>query len=297
MECIDQLSEGPDRPIYNFSSNIERSRKHHIHQLLNNQNHNVEDEKVEKLQHECDLFLLSSHSSYLADISLYNFADLGRRNVNGWGIGYYQNENAKVVKSNEPANNGTVSREFKIASQAISSPIILGHLRFTSRGTNRVENNHPFKLHFLNHNWLFIHNGSASSGIQLVPYERRLLVNSDNDSPRIFEFLREKIVDYVMSSPKKSLIEACRNAFIELLKKDPNGSFNIILSNGHINFVFIHWRTFYLLKREKGNGDTMIISTLKLNDEEEWIPFDKLSDKRAKMLVFSGPSLIFNGDI
>ena len=84
--------------------------------------------------------------------------------------------------------------------------------------------------------------------------------------------------------------------FHALLEADP-GKFNVILTNGHISFVFIHHRPFYVLHREKKAGDVALVSTLKLTAEEEWVKFDVKQGKKAKMLVFNGPMLILNGDI
>jgi hypothetical protein len=94
-----------------------------------------------------------------------------------------------------------------------------------------------------------------------------------------------------------SLIEACRRAFGKLLEFDPQGQFNLILSNGHLTFVFVHWRPFYLLHRPKQTGNVALISTLKLTNHEEWIEVNKLPGKQAKMLVFGSPSLVLNDHI
>src|SRR5437868_5017718 len=100
--------------------------------------------------HECDLFLLSSHVPYVADRILPGFARKGCRNIHGWGIGSYAGSEARVVRRSEPAaSDVSLSKEFATEVEVISSPIILGHLRLTSRGQTRVENNHPFRLNFL----------------------------------------------------------------------------------------------------------------------------------------------------
>jgi len=188
------------------------------------------------IPHECDLFLMSSHNIWTANHSLNSFAKRGRRNVDGWGIGYYRNGTANILKSEIAAtNNGDITREFNIAMNAISSETILGHLRLTSRGGTTIDNNHPFKLNFLNYDWLMIHNGTGQRINNLIPYQDQLLVNSTNDSARAFEFLRREIISYYCSDSKKSLIEAVRYAYSKLLEEDPAGSYNMILSNGYIN--------------------------------------------------------------
>ena len=197
-----------------------------------------------------------------------------------------------------PAFEGEqLSGEFGAAVEVVSSPTIVGHLRLTSRGQTRVENNHPFRLDFLGYQWLLVHNGTARRHAELVSPTERLLTEADSDTPRVFEFLRREIIAYYEDRPQHSLIAACRQAFGKLLAADPQGKFNVILSNGHLTFVVVHWRTFYLLHRPKETGSVALISTLKLTDQEEWIEINKLSSKSAKMLVFGGPSLVFNGDI
>lgn len=250
--------------------------------------------------HECDLFLLSSYKSYFANNILEEFASLGRRNVNGWGLASYDIEGrANILRSAEPAfetGNGDLSREFYIASRAVSSNVILGHLRLTSRGSNYVYNNHPFKLNFLESDWTLIHNGTAHNPERLVPPEEHLITESDNDSARVFEFMRNKMIAYYLDNPKKSIIKGCRFAYKELINNH-EGKFNLVISNGYISFVFIHFRPFFFLNREKERGHVSLLSTLKLTDDEEWLEINKRRNKKAKMLVLSGPLLIFNGDI
>lgn len=253
---------------------------------------------TEESRHECDLFLLSSHQDYFADSALTQFASLGSRNIHGWGIAGYRRGRANVLRSADPAiekGSGDLSREFYMAIKAVSSSTILGHLRLTSAGAVFESNNHPFKLNFLGYDWTMVHNGTASNYETLVPHDERLLVESNNDSARVFEFLRKRIIGYYLENSRRSLIEGCRKAYGDLLER--GGKFNIILSNGYLSFVFIHFRPFYLLSREKQMGDAALLSTLWLTGDEEWTVFNKLQGKNAKMLVFSGPTLVLNGDI
>jgi predicted glutamine amidotransferase len=249
--------------------------------------------------HECDLFLMSSHQAYAAHRALPEFARRGATNIHGWGIGYYAGREGRVLRSEDQAldlGSGDLSREFAIAVQAVSSPVVLGHLRLASHGNVRVENNHPFRLQYLGYDWLMIHNGTARDSERLVPPDQRILTGSTCDSARVAEFVRAEITAYLARDPRKSLIEAVRRAFTHLLERDA-GKFNLILSNGHLSFALIHWRPFYLLNREKVSGDVAMLSTLKLTDDEEWLKLDPLPNHKAKMLVFSGPTLIANGDL
>lgn len=250
------------------------------------------------INHDCDLFLMSSHSKYYANNALHNFAKYGKGNVDGWGIGYYINNRSQIIKSSESVytiKTNNLNNEFSGAIKNIKSTTILGHLRLASRGAVMEENSHPFSLNFLNYDWLFVHNGTAYNTDKFGPKAGYLLKDSTNDSARVFEFMRKNIISYYTSNPKHSLIEACRNSYLKLLKTDPLGKYNIILSNGHISFSFVHWRNFYMLAREKDAGNALLISTIKLTEIEEWIKFE--NRQKARMLVFNGPSLIFNGNV
>jgi predicted glutamine amidotransferase len=168
--------------------------------------------------HNCDLFMLSSHHPYYAKESLTEFAILGHRNTDGWGLGSYDSGHANIVRSSDAAlADGEINREFRVAMSATHSSLIIGHLRLTSSGKSSVENNHPFKLHFLGYDWLLIHNGTARCKNELVPYNERLLLDSDSDTPRIFEFMRHHIINYYYEKPAKSLIESCCYAYKKLL--------------------------------------------------------------------------------
>ncbi len=247
-------------------------------------------------EHECDLFLFTSHSPYFVDRTLPRFAQECWLNPHGWGIGFYTDGKARVVRSEErAAPRGVPSREFVTAANSIASPVILGHVRWASIGSVRPENNHPFCLNFLGYDWLLIHNGTSGGRIP-VRADDRLLGEATNDSARVFEFIRRRMIDYCGSSPMHSLTEACSRAYSALLREDPLGTYNIILSNGHLTFAFLHHRQFYVLNRLKVTGDVAVISTERLT-AEPWVQILPPAHRPAKMLVFSGPTLVLNRSV
>ena len=244
---------------------------------------------------------MSSHQPYEAERSLRLFATHGCNNRDGWGVGYFFDSVAEVRKSSQPTiedrqAQAGFSAEFGQALREANSQVIVGHLRLASRGGIEAVNNHPFKLNFAGYDWLFAHNGTARNPEQLVRPADRILTESTCDSARVFEFLRARIVEYMAAGPLKSLICAVRRAYEELLGMD-NGSFNVLLSNGHLSFACLHHRQFYLVQRSKELGNTVLLSTLKLNDHERWQRVGVVRSYAAKMLVFSGHTLIYNGDI
>lgn len=112
---------------------------------------------------------------------------------------------------------------------------IMGHLRLTSAGSIRTENNHPFTLNFLGYDWLLAHKGTADRPDRLVDVDERHLLESDSDTPRVFEFMSKHIIKYC-NDPKKSLLKACKRAYAKLRNRD-SGTFNLILYNGYLRSV------------------------------------------------------------
>jgi hypothetical protein len=76
----------------------------------------------------------------------------------------------------------------------------------------------------------------------------------------------------------------------------PNTELNFILSNGFLTFIFINSKNFYLVNLEEDNQDVSIVSSLNLENEDN-VELKVLANKQAKMIVFNGHTLIFNGDL
>lgn len=242
--------------------------------------------------HECDLFLLSSRGAHRAPHALRHFALRGAANHDGWGLGAFRDGRATVLRSHRPATQAqATTAEFAAAAAASESPVLLGHLRWASCAAVRPENNHPFQLHFLGRDWLFAHNGTASRR-DLVPAERRLLPESDVDSARVFELVREAMIAHLDERPSRSVVGAVRHAFRSLLAADPDGTFNLLLSNGDETFVLVHHRRFWVTRREKEPAGVLLLSTLRLTEGERWTPIACRPEPR--LLVVSGDRLLLN---
>lgn len=89
--------------------------------------------------------------------SLPRFAELGRCNPDGWGMGWYdQPQKPRLCKEPLPAH---CSRERGALRHEAFSPIFICHVRMATAGAVAKENCHPFAFR----NWLFAHNGSVHS--------------------------------------------------------------------------------------------------------------------------------------
>lgn len=222
----------------------------------------------------CELFGLSCSSEERATRSLAVFGGHSEDNPDGWGIGYYKGTRARIHKQPERAD---LSEGFWKAVERARSRIIIAHLRKKSSGEVCQKNCHPFRLHRLQRDWLFAHNGTL-----IIDYEPSPELESPIDSARAFTFLMDKVEEYIRERRMRGLYPAVRRATQELLEKY-EGTLNYLLSDGHVLYAFCNHRQMYLLRREKKDKKALLVSTQKLESEEPWLELPK-----HRVLVVSG---------
>jgi len=220
--------------------------------------------------------------------------------VHRWGIGFYfPDGSAHVEKSAEEA---WVSQGYEMLARSVKSHIIVAHLRLASRGDICDRYCHPFKLHFLGRDWLFAHNGDCRSIINYQTSGARIEGTESHDSPRIFEYLRDRILEYLRARPTRRLFGAVRRATQRLLREYPDGTFNFLLTNGNVLFAHVDRRhprnrALYVLRREKGDRLALLVTTVPNLTSEDWVSFAPTGRHRRKLLMISDGELLYNGDI
>lgn len=115
------------------------------------------------------------------------------RHPDGWGIGWFAEDDAYVVKSANPAHACT---RFMRASTRLTSHTFVVHVRRATVGAVDPANAHPFRYG----RWLFAHNGTLFGFEQLRPWlEERILphlqalVLGDTDSECLFFWLLSEL--------------------------------------------------------------------------------------------------------
>lgn len=211
----------------------------------------------------CELFALSCNKKDRATFSLPLFARYHEPNWDGWGVGYYVETYAKVVKNTDDPN---VSESFRKTIQKADSNVIIAHIRLATSGDVCTENCHPFKFRYLNRDWLFAHNGTI--GIDYPSH-----VEGDNDSARAFSFMMDKINEYLRRSRFRGIYPAVKYATSKLLE-NYGGGLNYLLSDSNALFAFCNHKRMYMLRREKDYGGAILISTQRLTGER-WVEIPK----------------------
>ncbi len=130
----------------------------------------------------------------------------------GWGIGWFEEDEAYVVKS---ANAAHACDRFRRASTVLTSHTFLVHVRRATVGPTDPLNAHPFRYG----RWLFAHNGTVFGWERALPWlaARTLsrfepLILGDTDSERLFYYLLSRLDEAGLSRTGREPSDAAQVA-------------------------------------------------------------------------------------
>ena len=254
----------------------------------------------------CELLGMSFNLPVRPSISFRGFRYRGESNPHGWGIAFYQDESAQVVK--EPVKVGKSSlSKFLQDYQEVKSKIFIAHVRYTSVGSKSHKNTHPFYRELNGKEYVFAHNGTLRNyeGLEL----RRFKPIGETDSEYVF--------CYLLSCIQKQGINRWKSEYFEWLAtklKEINeyGTFNCIFSdgtllfcyydkNGYNGLCFVHRKPPYgqvmlldedwrinLAEEKRPEQTGYIIATRRLTNES-WRNF-----KFGELIVFRNGKMIYS---
>jgi predicted glutamine amidotransferase len=241
----------------------------------------------------CDLFALSAATNYSAPKALPLFASRASKNMDGWGIGYFRKDRAFVEKSAQcvyvPCR---VHDSYQRLARAVSSKIIISHVRFRTSGPVDECHAHPFVLNFCGSDWLFAHNGKAPA-IENYRTQGEALAGAASDSARAFEYLRDQMVSLARgaASPPALFDLVCQGTG-RMIEEFP-GDYNYLLSNGLVVFAFTNHRQFMLLKGSRKLEGGLLLTTLEEGlSDENWLRMARSSSAQGLMLAVSGTDVV-----
>ena len=196
----------------------------------------------------CELFAMSSRTPAALNYSLNEFAKHGgltHKNKSGWGIAYYEDREAFLVKEALPASDSPLAKF--IASQGRESNCVIAHVRLATIGEPSLKNTHPFRREMGGHVHVFAHNGTLK-GIH-EDYGNRKLHHEcvgDTDSEQGFCVLLEKMHPlWEGQKDTPPTLEARLSVFAEFAgEMRQRGSANFLYSDGDALFVHAHRRIY-----------------------------------------------------
>ncbi len=120
-------------------------------------------------------------------------ADQSQKHPDGWGIGWFVDDEAYVIKSSNAAH---ACARFERASHRLTSHTFVVHVRRATVGLVDHVNAHPFRFG----RWLFAHNGTIFAFDELREwFEEQIdprflpLILGDTDSEHLFFFLLTRL--------------------------------------------------------------------------------------------------------
>jgi predicted glutamine amidotransferase len=245
----------------------------------------------------CDIFALSAGYNYTAQQYLPIFAEKGRKNMNGWGIGFYRENQALIEKSAERVfGEDHVHESFQRLARVIDSRIIVSHISCPLSGGRHSSENHPFSLPFLEHVWLFVHVGRVAD-IEHYQTTHEPRLEPEVYPARIFEFIRDQLVTLMEQYPYESLLEALRRGIRNLVAAYP-GRYNFFLANESVLFAFSNFHSLMVWRETEALGDILLITSIGEGlSSNEWKPIVPEKGSVGKLLVVAGPDILYQDDV
>jgi predicted glutamine amidotransferase len=246
----------------------------------------------------CDLFALSAKKDYSAPKLMPLFAVRAKKNMDGWGIGFFRKQQAIVEKSAEQVySSGHLHDSFQRLARVVKSRITICHIRFRTSGLVDECHAHPFVLKFGGHNWIFAHNGKAPA-IESYKSSGMAIEDAVSDSARAFEYLRDHIEDHYRNpAGPEMLFEALADSTVQMIDQYP-GDYNFLLSNGHLLFAFTNHRQFMIMKGSRELEGALLLTTLARGlSKEKWLRLAKATNRRGLLLAISGNDVVLHKSI
>ena len=133
----------------------------------------------------CELFAMSSRKPATVTLSLQALAEHGGKtgpHTDGWGIAYYHENYARLIKDTEAAHGSDWVRFGE--SRGLHSNTVIAHLRNATRGDVALWNTHPFERELGGRTHVFAHNGTrrgVEEDARLAPGRYRPIGTTDSE--------------------------------------------------------------------------------------------------------------------
>ena len=193
----------------------------------------------------CELLGLSSNAPATVSFSLPKLAEHGAASGtynDGWGIGYYEGQDVRLIKDAGPVGNSDWVRF--IANHELRSMLIVAHARRATRGTRSYQNAQPFIRELAGRVHLFAHNGDLPGIFRSSDFRpNRFNPIGDTDSERAFCVLLDRMTSIwsqASTVPPLSARFAIVSSFASKLRT--LGPANFLYSDGDVLFAHGHRR-------------------------------------------------------
>jgi predicted glutamine amidotransferase len=182
----------------------------------------------------CELMGLSLQRAISASFSVREFGGRDEENADGWGLAWYPDRSAALVKEPVPWR-ASAHTKFLAAYPGLQSAIYVAHVRHKTVGGQATHaDTHPFLRELGGRDYIFAHNGTLVDLPQASVCNRFHALGA-TDSERAFCLLLERI------EQRQGALEAVadfRWLSEELARLNAHGKLNCLVSDGRSLFCY-----------------------------------------------------------
>lgn len=218
----------------------------------------------------CELFGISTKTTYPANELLRSFFTHSKEHHSGWGIAVFHNRYASIEK--EPVK-ALDSRYLKERLRCLDQTgDMLAHIRLATVGYSVYENCHPFAGYDASgRQWVLIHNGTLFGASFLSRYSSTQIGTTDSEQLMLHIL---DLMDQQIGQKERALSFEERFAILDQItcKVSDGCKLNYLLHDGE--YLYVHSNfidSLYYLE----DDDSVIFSTQPLLVKERWKPFPK----------------------
>lgn len=184
---------------------------------------------------------ITDYSYHVHKTFLEGFFELAKRgkvpphnkpfHLDGWGIGYYKNGRAGVIKSAKSVLKEK-DRFFNALRKINRSKILIVHLRKSAwKNTNLVKNTHPFKFN----NVIFCHNGTV------LDYKPLIKEIKNELGPGKGALDSEVLFKYALSQKGNGIKTKFKKTFKDIEKSLKHTSLTSLFSDGKNLYAYLEF--------------------------------------------------------
>ncbi len=186
-----------------------------------------------------------------------NFRAGATNNPHGWGIAYGTGQGLAVVKEPVPGDLSPLAAA--LGQAVIPSSVMIGHIRYATKGKTALVNTHPFFARINGRDWAMVHNGHLSR-YGSVPGQ-----HGDTDSEAFFMRLAAAI-EFAGDSDEYTVAEVIAE---EVKSAGEHGMLNLLVTDGEN--LYIHTNRPGTL-HQSVNRASALFCTVPLAGRRNWKP-------------------------
>lgn len=229
--------------------------------------------------------ILGFTSAKATDITdqLRSFYAHSVRHPHGWGMMRETTHGTEIIHE---ATRALDSENLaSLTEQLDPQKIFLGHIRFATVGSIKLENCHPFSGKDISgRQWTMIHNGTIYSSKNMYRFYANQ--TGDTDSERIFMLLIETL-NSRLSHGKMTERDRFETVNRFIIDNSARNKLNLIIYDGELMYVHKNLKN-TLSYRRIGSG--IMFATTPV-DDGDWAPFPM-----AQVIAYRGGKQVYRGD-